>query len=86
MGTAHVLGGALMWKCENASWEITLHVAQIVNTEQLQHYVLRNVVCCRYVIVNTVHKGDNKDDYDNNNNNNNNNNARIAATIYTLEK
>jgi len=44
------------------------------------------VVRFRHIILNTVHKGDNKDDYDNNNNNNNNNNARIAATIYTLEK
>jgi hypothetical protein len=33
----------------------------------------------RYIIVNTLHKGDNKDDYDddddNNNDNNNNNNS-----------
>ena len=28
------------------------------------------MVCFRYIIVNTLHKGDNKDD-DNNNNNNN---------------
>jgi len=28
--------------------------------------------CFKYIIVNTVHKGDNKDDDDNNNNNNNN--------------
>jgi hypothetical protein len=32
------------------------------------------MVFFRYIIVNTLHKGDNKDDYDNNNNNNNNNN------------
>jgi len=33
--------------------EITLRVAQIVNTEQLQHYYPRNMVCFRYIIVNT---------------------------------
>jgi hypothetical protein len=47
-----------------------------------------------YVIVNTVHTGDNKDDDDDNNNNNNNNNNitcntnckyRTAATLYTAE-
>jgi len=47
--------------------EITLHVAQIVNTEQLQH--CRNMVCFMCIIVNTLHKGDNKDYYDDNNNN-----------------
>jgi hypothetical protein len=40
--------------------EITLHVAQIVNIEQLQIYP-RNMVCFRYMIVNTLHKGNNKD-------------------------
>jgi len=29
----------------------------------------RNMVCFRYIIVNTVHKGDNKDDDDNDNDN-----------------
>ena len=32
------------------------------------------MVCFRYIIVNTLHKGDNMDDDDNDNNNNNNNN------------
>ena len=41
---------------------------------------IRNLVCFRYIIVNTVHQGDNKDDDDDdddddNNNNNNNNNG-----------
>jgi len=38
---------------------------------------LRNMVCFRYINVNTLYKGDNKDDDnddDNNNNNNKNNN------------
>ena len=38
----------------------------------------RNMVCFRYIIVNTLHKSDNKDDDDDdddNNNNNNNNNS-----------
>ena len=30
----------------------------------------RNIVCCRYVIVNTMHKGDNKEDDDNDDDNN----------------
>jgi hypothetical protein len=34
--------------------EITLHVAQIVNTEQLQHYYPRNMVCFGYITVNTL--------------------------------
>jgi hypothetical protein len=46
---------------------ITLHVAQTVNKEQLQH---RTVVCCRYIIVNTLHRGDNKDDDDDDDDNN----------------
>ena len=46
------------------------------------------MVCFRYVIVNTLHKGDNEDDGDydgndddddNNNNNNNNNNGHVAT-------
>jgi len=32
------------------------------------------MVFVRYISVNTLHKGDNKDDDNNNNNNNNNNN------------
>jgi hypothetical protein len=45
------------------------------------------MVCVRYVIVNTVHTGDNKDDddedvdEDNNNNNNNNNNTLFTGEI-----
>ena len=42
--------------------EITLHVAQTVNTEQLQHYTHhRNMVCFRYIIINNLHKSDKKD-------------------------
>jgi hypothetical protein len=39
-------------------WDIGWHVSCIVTTEQLLHYVMypRNVVCFRYVIVNTLHK------------------------------
>jgi len=39
------------------------------------------MVCFRYTIVNTLHKGDNKD---NNNNNNNNNNTIYVNTICDL--
>jgi hypothetical protein len=40
------------------------------------------MVCFRYIIVNTLHKGDNYDDDDNNNskNNNNNNNNTTKTT------
>jgi len=52
--------------------EITLYIAQIVNTEQniCNSIYPRNIVCFRYIIVNTLHRADNKDDDDNNNNNN----------------
>ena len=55
----------------------------------------RNVVCLRYIIVNSLHKGDNRDDDDDDNINNNSvlNNItcstyckyRTAATLYTVE-
>jgi hypothetical protein len=39
------------------------------------------MVYFRYIIVNTLHKGENKDnDDDNNNNNNNNNNTKFIAS------
>jgi hypothetical protein len=38
-----------------------------------------NMVCFRYIIVDTLHKCDDDDDNDNNNNNNNNNNNRYAS-------
>ena len=56
---------------------MTLHVAQIVNAEQLQHYIPQTHVFFRYIIVNTLHKGDNKggdDDDDDDDDDNNNNN------------
>ena len=44
------------------------------------------MVCFRYITVNTVHNGDNKDDddddYDNNNNNNSNNNNNNNKLIW----
>jgi len=54
LGTTHILRKVLMWKCETYfTGEITLHVAQIVNTEQLQlciHYKhgLFQVYNCKY--------------------------------------
>jgi hypothetical protein len=42
--------------------EITLHVAQIVNTKSYNTIYPRKMVCFRYIIVNTLHKVDNKDD------------------------
>jgi len=38
--TAHLLWGSADVKVQSMlTWEITLHVAQTVNTEQLQHYM-----------------------------------------------
>ena len=45
-------------KYKNFTGEITLHITQIVNTEQL-HYP-GNMVCFRYVIVNTLRNADKK--------------------------
>jgi hypothetical protein len=40
LGTAHILRKVLMLKYQTYfTGEITLHVAQTVNTEQRQHYV-----------------------------------------------
>jgi len=39
IGTAHVLRTVLMLGALYATCEITLRVAQIVNIEQLQHYI-----------------------------------------------
>ena len=55
--------------------EIALHVAQIVNIEQLQQHP-RNMVHLRHIIVNTPHKG----------NNNNNNNIIIIIIIIIKSK
>ena len=57
-----------------------------LNAEELQHYIPlypRNIVCFRYSITNTLHKGDKKDNNSNNNNNNssNNNNKAIITCI-----
>ena len=55
--------------------EIILYVPQIVNTEQLQLYTLvypRNMVCFKYINVNTLREGDDDDDDDDSNNDNNN--------------
>ena len=47
----------------------TLHIAQIVNTESCNIIYPSNMVCFRYIIVKTLHKGNNKDNNSNNNNN-----------------
>jgi hypothetical protein len=40
LDTVHLLRKVLMWKYRTyLTYEITLHVAQIVNTGQLQHYI-----------------------------------------------
>ena len=41
--------------------ELTLHVAQTVNKNSSNTIYPRNMVCFRYIIVNTLHKGNNKD-------------------------
>ena len=41
----------------------------------------RNMTCFRYVNVNTLLKGDNRDDDENDNDNNKNNNNRVRAKL-----
>ena len=41
------------------------------------------MACFRYIIVNTLHKGDNKDGDDDNDNNNNNNSEQKTANMAT---
>jgi len=59
-----------------------------VTTEQLQHCVSRNMVCFRYITVNSLHEGDDDDgdddnDDDDDNNNNNNNMTKSRNKIYS---
>ena len=43
------------------------------------------MICCRYIIVNILHKGDKKkDDDDDDDNNNNNNNAKAHVIKITV--
>ena len=46
------------------------------------------MVCFRYIVVNTLHEGDNKDnnDDDDGNNNNNNNNNKVDFTLWPVMK
>jgi len=45
------------------------------------------MVCFRYIIVNTLHRGDNKDDDDDDDNNNNNNNSNTKQdNLYQINK
>jgi len=41
------------------------------------------MVCFRYIIANTLHKGDNKDDHDDDDNNNSNNKYNTHGKIFT---
>ena len=60
--------------------EITLHVAQTVNKEELQHSVpQKHGFFFRYVIVNRLRKCDNRD------NNNNTNNNTISEYFYAAQ-
>jgi len=61
--------------------KITLHVAQIANTDSYNTLYSRNMVCFRYIIVSTLHKGEKDDDDDNNNNHNNNNNRSWDSIV-----
>jgi len=50
--------------------EITLHLAQIVNTKQLQHSIpSKHGLFQVYIIVNNQHKYDNKEEADDDDNN-----------------
>jgi len=50
--------GSANIQVQNIFHEITLHVTQIVNTEQLKLYIPKKIVCFRYITVNTPYKGD----------------------------
>ena len=74
-GTAHILREVLMYMYKTYFLsEITLRVAQTANTDSYNILYPRNMVCFRYIIVNTLHKGEEDDDDYNDNNNNSNNN------------
>ena len=54
-------------------------------------YTIETVICFRYIIVSTLHKGDNKgggddDDDHNNNNNGSNNNTKAHVIKITVNK
>ena len=57
--------------------EITLQVAQFVNTEQLQQSVPQKCGWFRVYNCKYLHKGDSKDDNDNDDNSNNNMRKKI---------
>jgi hypothetical protein len=58
LGTAHILRKVLMYGYKTYfAGKITLHVAQIVNNNSCNTIYPRNMVCFRYIIVNTLHKG-----------------------------
>jgi hypothetical protein len=58
-----------------------IYGTQIVNKKGCNTIYPRNMVCFRYIIVNTLHKGDNKD-----NNNNNNNNTKSKNSNQQQDK
>jgi hypothetical protein len=72
----YILQKVLMFKYKTYFMDkITLHVAQLAKKQNSCNTIYpRNIVCFRYIILNTMHKGDKKDDSNNNNSNNNNNN------------
>ena len=66
--------------------KITLHVALILIHNSCKSIYPRNMVGYRYIIVNTLHKGDNKGD-DNHHHHHDTIicGHRTAATLYTLQ-
>jgi hypothetical protein len=82
-GTAHILREVLMYMYKTYFMsKITLHVAQTANTDSYNTLYPRNMVCFRYIIVNTLLKGEKDDDDDDNNNNNNTtNNGRWDSIV-----
>jgi hypothetical protein len=59
--------------------EITLYVLQTVTTEHLQQPIPQKHGCFKYIIVNILHKGDNKD-------NNNKIDKTDGTMIYLSQK
>jgi hypothetical protein len=54
--TAAIIIIIIITKCY--SWETALLVPYFITKKSLQHYVSRNMVCFRYILVNRLYKGD----------------------------
>jgi hypothetical protein len=85
------ISGQHTGKAGNQGTTKNSHIGHCTHTSgsanvKVQNITCRNMVCFRYVIVNTLHKGDNRDDDDDDNNNNNDNNTCYVVRKFFLSK